>query len=67
MYITTMAHAINSNTGLLSIDYITRTHTQTRESPRGEKESWKEMRRKRDREKIKRKKEKKKKLEKKQN
>ena len=40
-----MTHAINSNTGLLSIDYITRTHTQMRKSPRGEKESGKEMRR----------------------
>ena len=37
-----MTHAINSNTNLLSID-ITRTHTQRRKSPRGEKESGKEM------------------------
>ena len=42
-----MTHAINSNTNLLSID-ITRTHTQMRKSPRGEKESGKEMRRDRD-------------------
>ena len=39
-----MTHTINSNTNLLSID-ITRTHTQMRKSPRGEKESGKEMRR----------------------
>ena len=39
-----MTHAINSNTGLLSIDYITRMHTQVRKSPRGEKESGKEKR-----------------------
>ena len=39
-----MTHAINSNTNLLSIDII-RTHTQMRKSPRGEKESGKEMRR----------------------
>ena len=39
-----MTHAINSNTNLLSID-ITRTHTQMRKSPRGGKESGKEMRR----------------------
>ena len=32
-----MTHAINSNTNLLSID-VTRTHTQMRKSPRGEKE-----------------------------
>ena len=41
----TMTHAMNSNnTSLLSIDYITRTHTQMRKSPRGDKESMKEMR-----------------------
>ena len=39
-----MTHAINSNTNLLSID-ITRMHIQMRKSPRGEKESRKEMRR----------------------
>ena len=39
-----MTHTINSNTNLLSID-VTRTHTQMRKSPRGEKESRKEMRR----------------------
>ena len=39
-----MTHAINSNTNLLSID-LTRMHTQIRKSPRGEKESRKEMRR----------------------
>ena len=33
-----MTHAINSNTNLLSTD-ITRTHTQMRKSPSGEKES----------------------------
>ena len=53
-----MTHAINSNTNLLSID-ITRTHDQMRRSPRGEKESGKEMRR--DRVKTKWKKEKRKK------
>ena len=42
-----MTHAIDSNTNLLSID-ITRMHTQMRKSPRGEKESGKEMRRGRD-------------------
>ena len=35
--IMTMTHAITSNTNSLSID-ITRTHTQMRKSPRGEKE-----------------------------
>ena len=35
---------MNSNTNLLSIDYITRTHTQMRKNPRGEKESGKEER-----------------------
>ena len=45
-----MTHAINSNTKLLSID-ITRTHTQMRKSPRGEKESRKEMRRETERKK----------------
>ena len=45
--IVTMTHTINSNTNLLSID-ITRTHTQMRKSPRGEKESGKEMRRDRE-------------------
>ena len=39
-----MTHAINSNTNLLSID-ITKMHAQMRKSPRGEKESGKEMRR----------------------
>ena len=39
-----MTHAINSKTNLQSID-ITRTCTQMRKSPRGEKESGKEMRR----------------------
>ena len=38
-----MTHAINSSTSLLSINYITRTHTQMRKSPRGEKESEKGM------------------------
>ena len=42
-----MIHAINSNTNFLSID-ITRTHTQMRKSPSGEKESGKEMRRERE-------------------
>ena len=42
-----MTHAINSNTKLLSI-HITRMHTQMRKSPRGEKESRKEMRRDKD-------------------
>ena len=42
-----MTRAINSNTNLLSTD-ITRMHTQMRKSPRGEKESRKEMRRDRD-------------------
>ena len=45
--IITMTHAINSNTNLLSID-ITRTHMLMRKSPRGEKESRKEMRRDRE-------------------
>ena len=40
-----MTHAINSNTSLLSIDYITRMHTQIRRSKREEKESRKEIRR----------------------
>ena len=40
-----MTHAINSNTSLLSFDCITRKHTQMRKSPRGEKDSGKEMRR----------------------
>ena len=39
-----MTHTINSNTNLLSID-ITRTHTHMKKSPRGKKESGKEMRR----------------------
>ena len=39
-----MTRAINSNTNLLSID-ITRTHTQMRKSPRGEKASGIGMRR----------------------
>ena len=39
-----MTHTINSNTNLLSAD-ITRMHTLMRKSPRGEKESRKEMRR----------------------
>ena len=42
-----MTHAINSDTNLLSID-ITRMHTQMGKSPRGEKESEKEMRRNRE-------------------
>ena len=42
-----MTQAIKSNGSLLSIDYITRTHTQMRKSPRAEKESRKEMRRER--------------------
>ena len=42
-----MTHTINSNTNLLSID-ITQSHTQMRKSPRGEKESGKEMRRDRE-------------------
>ena len=41
-----MTQAINSNTNLLSTD-IKRMHTQMRKSPRGEKESGKEMRRER--------------------
>ena len=44
--IITMTRAINSNTNLLSID-STRMHTRMRKSPRGEKESGKEMRRER--------------------
>ena len=52
-----MTHAINSNTNLLSID-MTRTHTQMRKSPRGEKESRKEMRRERESETIRKKKKK---------
>ena len=48
-----MTHAINSNTSLLSIDYITRTHAQMRKSPRGEKESRKETRRETERKKRK--------------
>ena len=39
-----MTCAINANTNLPSID-ITKMHTQMRKSPRGEKESGKEMRR----------------------
>ena len=39
-----MTHKTNSNTNLLSVD-LTITHTQMRKSPRGEKESGKEMRR----------------------
>ena len=50
-----MTHAINSNTSLLSIDYITIMHTHKRKIPRREKESRKEMRR--DREKNKKKEE----------
>ena len=42
-----MTLAINSNTNLLSIG-ITRTYTQMRKSPRGEKEMGKEMRRDRE-------------------
>ena len=42
-----MTDAINSNMNFLSID-IKRTHTQMRKSPRGEKESGKEMRRDRE-------------------
>ena len=42
-----MTHAINTSTNLLSID-ITRTHTQMRKSPRGEKESGNNMRRDRE-------------------
>ena len=42
-----MTNTINSNTNLLSVD-ITRTLTQMRKSPRGEKESGKEMRRDRE-------------------
>ena len=45
--IITMTHAINSNTNLLSKD-ITRMHTQMRKTPRGGKESGKEMRRDRE-------------------
>ena len=44
-----MTHAINSNTSLLTIDYITEMSTQMRKSSRGEKESWKEKKRERDR------------------
>ena len=33
-----MTHAKNSNTNLLSIDYITRMHTQMRKSSRRERE-----------------------------
>ena len=47
-----MAHAISSNTNLLSFE-ITRTHTQMRKSPRGEKESGKGMRSETERKKIK--------------
>ena len=57
-----MTQARNSNANLLSIN-ITRTYTQMRKSPRGEKESGKEMRR--DREYKKRKKRKKRKKKKK--
>ena len=42
-----MIHTINSNTNLLSID-IRRMHAKMRKSPRGEKESGKEMRRDRE-------------------
>ena len=54
-----MAHAINSNTKLLSID-ITRTHTQMRKSPRGETESKKIEKRKKEENKRKYEKERKK-------
>ena len=39
-----MTHAINSNTILLSIHYITRMHTQMRKSPRGQRvqKKWRE-------------------------
>ena len=47
-----MTHTINSNKNLVSID-ITQMHTQMRKSPRGEKESGKEMRRDRDQKKRK--------------
>ena len=43
----TMTHTLSSNTNLISID-ITRMDTQMRKSPRGEKESGKEMRRDRE-------------------
>ena len=51
-----MTHAINSNTNLIFIDF-TRTHTQMRKSPRGEKESGKEIRRQSKKRKFKEKKE----------
>ena len=38
-------HKSRSNASLLSIDYIARMHTEMKKSPRGEKESWKEIRR----------------------
>ena len=44
-------HKSHSNTNFLSIDYITRTHTQMRKCPRGEKASGKEMRRETERKK----------------
>ena len=46
-----MTHAIKSYTDLLHLE-ITRTHTQMRKSPRGVKESGKEMRRGRESNKI---------------
>ena len=58
-----MTHAINSNTNLLSID-ITRMHTHMRKSPRGEKESGKEMRRDRSKKTNRKKEENKRKLKK---
>ena len=62
-----MTHAMNSSTNLISID-ITTTHTQMRKSPRGEKESGKEMRKKKQRKKLEKEKkdEKKRKLKKKE-
>ena len=41
----------HSNTSLLSTEYMTRTHTQMRKSPTGEKERGEEMRRETKREK----------------
>ena len=49
--IITMTHTINSYTNRLSIN-IARTHTQMKKSPRGEKETGKEMRRDRVKERI---------------
>ena len=46
-------HKLHSKTSLLTIDYITKTHTQMRKSSRGDKDSRKEMRTETEREKNK--------------